>query len=251
METAPIGKDRVDPALSAAAESSSDKFLRFIWNVCWIALYRPSPRPLHRWRALLLRIFGAKMGPNCHFYPKSKVWKPWNLVCADQVTLGDEAEIYNPALIVLGSHAIVSQGAKIFGALNDFDDPTFAPSARTSKIGAYAWICARASLGPGVNVGEGAVLGLASVATTELRRMGSICGQPCHQDKRQKACLRNGMIRMTDWAIDNGLLGGYHDRPDSPKMGPSLLIAKCLTVAIRTAKWPSRIGRQTPRPGDE
>lgn len=48
------------------------------------------------------------------------------------------------------------------------------------------------------------------------------------------------MIRMTDWAIDNGLLGGYHDRPDSPKMGPSLLIAKCLTVAIRTAKWPSR-----------
>ncbi len=186
METAPIGKDRVDPALSAAAESSSDKFLRFIWNVCWIALYRPSPRPLHRWRALLLRIFGAKMGPNCHFYPKSKVWKPWNLVCADQVTLGDEAEIYNPALIVLGSHAIVSQGAKIFGALNDFDDPTFAPSARTSKIGAYAWICARASLGPGVNVGEGAVLGLASVATTELDEWGVYAGNPATKIKDRK-----------------------------------------------------------------
>jgi hypothetical protein len=32
-------------------------------------------------------------------------------------------------------------------------------------------------------------------------------------------------------------VGGYSDRPDWPKMGPSLLIATCLIVAIRTAKW--------------
>jgi hypothetical protein len=35
-------------------------------------------------------------------------------------------------------------------------------------------------------------------------------------------------------------VGGYHHRPDWPKMGPSLLIATCLIVAIRTAKWPVR-----------
>jgi hypothetical protein len=35
-------------------------------------------------------------------------------------------------------------------------------------------------------------------------------------------------------------VGGYHDRPDWPKMGPSLLIATCLIVAIRTAKWQAR-----------
>jgi hypothetical protein len=33
-------------------------------------------------------------------------------------------------------------------------------------------------------------------------------------------------------------IGGFHERPDWPKMGPSLLIATCLIVAIRTAKWP-------------
>jgi len=32
-------------------------------------------------------------------------------------------------------------------------------------------------------------------------------------------------------------VGGYHDRPDWPKLGPSLLIASCLILAIRTAKW--------------
>jgi len=33
-------------------------------------------------------------------------------------------------------------------------------------------------------------------------------------------------------------IGGTTDRPDWPKLGPSLLIATCLIVAIRTARWP-------------
>ncbi len=33
-------------------------------------------------------------------------------------------------------------------------------------------------------------------------------------------------------------VGGYEDRPDWPKMGPSLLIATALILAIRTARKP-------------
>jgi hypothetical protein len=40
-------------------------------------------------------------------------------------------------------------------------------------------------------------------------------------------------------------IGGYHDEPDWPKMGPSLLIARCLILAIRTARWPTRTGNTT------
>jgi hypothetical protein len=36
-------------------------------------------------------------------------------------------------------------------------------------------------------------------------------------------------------------IGGYKDVPDWPKMGPSLLIAIALIVAIRTAKWSATI----------
>ena len=36
-------------------------------------------------------------------------------------------------------------------------------------------------------------------------------------------------------------IGGYNDVPDWPKMGPSLLIATCLIVAIRTARWSASI----------
>jgi hypothetical protein len=35
-------------------------------------------------------------------------------------------------------------------------------------------------------------------------------------------------------------IGGFEDKPDWPKMGPSLLIATSLILAIRTAKWAAR-----------
>jgi putative colanic acid biosynthesis acetyltransferase WcaF len=140
---------------------------------------------MHAWRAMLLRAFGAKMGPNCHFYPGSQVWAPWNLRCADQVTAGDGAEIYNPAPIQFGSHSILSQGAYVCGATHDFNDPAFPLLAFSMAIGPHAWICARASVGPGVNVGEGAVLGLGSVATRDLEPWGVYAGVPAVKVKER------------------------------------------------------------------
>jgi hypothetical protein len=40
-------------------------------------------------------------------------------------------------------------------------------------------------------------------------------------------------------------IGGYEERPDWPKMGPFLLIATCLILPIRTAKWPTRSSEST------
>jgi len=134
---------------------------------------------------MLLRIFGAKLGPGCHFYPGSKVWAPWNLRCEDRVTVGDGAEIYNPSPIFFGSHAIVSQSAYVCGATHLYNDPKFPMVSFPMRIGAYAWICARAIVGPGVNVGEGAVLGLGSVATKDLEPFGGYAGSPARKVKER------------------------------------------------------------------
>jgi putative colanic acid biosynthesis acetyltransferase WcaF len=174
-----------DPYLRPAF-SLQDRLRRLNWNLCWAILYRTSPRPLHSWRAFLLRLFGAKMGPDCHFYPRSKVWAPWNLICAEQVTAGDGAEIYNPAPVTLGSHAILSQDAYVCAATHDYDDPAFPLIAYAMQIGAYAWVCARASVAPGVNVGEGAVLGLGSVATRTLEPWTVYAGVPAVKVKERR-----------------------------------------------------------------
>ena len=174
-----------DPYLRPAF-AASDRARRLIWRACWIVLYRWSPRPMHGWRAFLLRCFGARLGPGCTFYPASKVWAPWNLECADCVVAADGVEIYNPAPMRFGSHAILSQGAFVCGATHDYDDPRFPLLAYAMDFGAYSWVCARASVGPGVSMGEGSVLGLGSVATRDLEAWGVYAGVPAVKVKERK-----------------------------------------------------------------
>lgn len=166
-----------DPYLRPAF-SVKNRLARLLWNATWLVLFRMSPRPLHAWRAMLLRAFGAQLGASCHIYPRAKVWAPWNLRCADQVTLADDAEVYNPAPMFFDSHAIVSQGAYLCGATHDYNDPAFPLLAYAMSFGAYSWVCARASVAPGVDVGEGAVLGLSSVATRSLAPWTVYAGNP-------------------------------------------------------------------------
>lgn len=160
------------------AFSLANRLQRLCWNIVWLLLFRTSPRPLHAWRSLLLRLFGASIGPECHIYPAAKVWAPWNLTCADHVAVADGVEIYNPAPIELASHVILSQQAYLCGATHDYNHPAFPLLAFRMKVDRYAWICARASVLPGVQVGEGAVLGLGSVAGRDLAPWTVYAGNP-------------------------------------------------------------------------
>ncbi len=195
-----------DPYLRPAF-SLANRLKRVAWNICWALLYRMSPRPLHAWRVMLLRAFGAKMGQNCHFYPGSRIWAPWNLVCADQVTAGDGVEIYNPAPMYFGSHSIVSQNAYLCGATHDCDDPAFPLLAYSTSIGAYAWVCARAVVSPGVNLGEGAVLGLASVATRDLDPWMIYAGVPAARVRERKRTTPLTETQLQMGHIEDSTLG--------------------------------------------
>ena len=166
-----------DPYL-APSTSLRNRAGRFAWGLAWRLLVRPTPRPLHRWRAVVLRLFGARLGVNCRIYADARIWAPWNLHCEDAVAIADGAVIYNAAPIRLASHAIVSQDAYLCGATHDADDPAFPWIARPITVGRYAWICARAIVMPGVNVGDGAVLGLGSVATRDLQAWTVHAGAP-------------------------------------------------------------------------
>ena len=127
---------------------------------------------------MLLRCFGARIASRCHIYPGCRIWAPWNLHCDDAVAIADEATVYNPAPVHLGSHAIVSQQAYLCAADHDIDDPAFPMTWQPIRIGAYAWVCARATVTAGVTMGDGAVLALGAVATTALDPWTVYAGVP-------------------------------------------------------------------------
>ena len=127
-------------------------------------------------------------------YPAARIWAPWNLHCADQVTIANGAEVYNPAPMYFASHVIVSQGAYLCGATHDYDRPDFPLLAYEMRFGAYSWVCARASVAPGVQVGEGAVLGLSAVAVRSLEAWTVYGGNPA---KALKERSRTQDVRMS------------------------------------------------------
>lgn len=174
-----------DPTLRPAF-SAKNRIARLVWSIVYALLYRPTPRPMHAWRAMLLRIFGAKLGADCHFYAKGRVWAPWNLVCEDRVSLADDAELYNPSPFYFGSHAIVSQGAYVCGATHLYNDPDFPLVSAPMRFGAYSWVCAKAIVSPGVNLGDGAILGLGSIATRDLEPFGVYAGVPARKVKQRE-----------------------------------------------------------------
>ena len=184
-ETAVPPHSAPDPTLRPAF-SVGNRAARLLWGITYVLLYRLSPRPLHSWRAGLLRLFGAKLGAKCHFYPKGRIWAPWNLHCEDRVSLADDAELYNPSLFFLGSHAIVSQGAYVCGATHTYNDPDFPLVSAPMRLEAYSWVCARAIVSPGVNVGVGAILGLGAIATRDLEPFGVYAGVPAKKVKERE-----------------------------------------------------------------
>jgi putative colanic acid biosynthesis acetyltransferase WcaF len=167
----------------------SNRLRRAVWGFVYAVFFRTSPRPLHEWRAFLLRCFGARLGANTHICPKARIWAPWNLVCSDKVAIADEAIVYNPARIELGSHAIVSQQAYLCGATHDYENPRFPLVALPISIGSYAWVCARATVQPGVSVGDGAVLALGSVAAHDLNPWTVYGGVPARKIKVRRTVL--------------------------------------------------------------
>ena len=144
-----------------------------VWQVVYLLLYRTSPRPMHAWRAMLLRLFGAKMGPGVTFIRAERCGRRGTCSArtAARWAITLRFTILRRSIL---SPTASSRRRRIFvGRRTITTDPDFPMISYSMRLGAYSWICARASVSPGVHVGEGAVLGLGSVA---YQRSGAMDG---------------------------------------------------------------------------
>ena len=154
--------------LEAAQITSKNRFARVLWGVVWLIFYRPSPKIMHGWRCFLLRAFGARLGSGVHPYPSSKVWAPWNLEMGDNSCLADSVDCYSVAKIFIGANATISQYSFLCTASHDHSDPSMPLVSAPIVIGEEAWITADVFVGPGVTIGDGAVITARSSVFTDI-----------------------------------------------------------------------------------
>jgi putative colanic acid biosynthesis acetyltransferase WcaF len=168
-----------------------NRLARVFWHCAYLALFRISPRPFHSWRAFLLRCFGARIGRNCHIYPKAEIWAPWNLQCGDETGVADRAILYNQAVITLGDRVVISQGAHLCTGTHDYNSPDFPLMTYPITVRSQVWICAEAFIHPGITIEAGAVIGARSVVTRNIPAWTVAAGNPCAPIKPRELRLKS------------------------------------------------------------
>jgi putative colanic acid biosynthesis acetyltransferase WcaF len=174
-----------EDAYKRPAFTVSDKIRRLVWMFTWFLFCRFTPTPMHTWRSMVLRLFGAKIGASNYIYPNCTIWAPWLLETEEVVTIGGGVEIYNPGGVKLGHHTILSQDAFLCGATHNYQSIDFTYIKKQIITEAYVWICARAVVLPGVHCREGSVLGAASVTGKNMDAWTVYAGNPAVAVKKR------------------------------------------------------------------
>ena len=95
------------------------------------------------------------------------------------------------AQIRLDAGAIVSQDTTLCAATHDIHDDHFQLIAKPIVIGKSAWIAAEVFIGPGVTVGDRAVVGARSVLFRDAEAGGIYVGNPARKIRhRDEASAR-------------------------------------------------------------
>ncbi len=149
------------------------------------ALFVRSWLPGSTHRRWLLRWFGAQIGKGVVIKPGVRVKFPWRLTVGDYSWIGEGVWIDNLAPVEIGKHCCISQEAYLCTGSHDWSAPGFDLILKPIVLKDGVWVAARAVVGPGVTLEEGAVLALGSLATKDLERWGVFLGVPAKRIKER------------------------------------------------------------------
>lgn len=180
-----IMEDAVQTNRSGVKYAPREQVMRVLWAMA-LVLFRASPRPFFGFRRWLLKLFGARIGVGVNVYPSSHIYFPWHLEMRDWSCLGEWALVYNLGPVTIEEGATVSQRVHLCAGTHDYHDPAMPLMKQPITIGASAWICADAFVGPNVTVGEGAVIGARAVAVKDVPAWTVVAGNPARVIKKRE-----------------------------------------------------------------
>jgi putative colanic acid biosynthesis acetyltransferase WcaF len=166
--------------------STSNRLARLVWGLVWHMFFRPSPRITHGWRRALLRLFGARLGRGVHVYPSARVWAPWNLEMGDGACLADDVDCYSVARVKVGARTTVSQYSYLCTASHDHARRDMPLVTSPIVLGDDVWITADVFVGPGVTIGDGAVVLARSSVVRDLPAWMVCAGTPARPLRRRE-----------------------------------------------------------------
>lgn len=108
---------------------------------------------------------------------------PWNVTIGDYSAVGDRTLLYSLGLITIGNRVTISHQSHLCAGTHDYRQAHFPLLKLPIRICDGAWICAEAFVGPGVEIGEEAILAARGVAVKNVAPGMIAAGNPARAVK--------------------------------------------------------------------
>ena len=154
-------------------------FIVQLWWIFQSTIFACSPQFMYKWRVFLLRSFGARVGDNVLIRPSARITFPWKVRIGNDSWIGDDVVIYSLGDIDIGNDVVISQRSYICSATHDHSTPSFDMLRKAIKIEDQSWLATDVFVGPGVSIGEGAVIGARSSVFKDVPAYTVSIGSPC------------------------------------------------------------------------
>ena len=159
--------------------------LRCLWYIVSLLIFESGWVPLSGPKAVLLRLFGARIGKRSIIKPNVRIKYPWRLHVGDHCWIGQEVWIDNLADVHLGDHACLSQRAYLCTGSHDYNRRTFDLITSPISIGAGVWVGAAAIVLAGVRLGSNTVIAAGSLVKDDFPSSSVVAGTPARTVKHR------------------------------------------------------------------
>ena len=129
-------------------------------------------------KVLLLKIFGGKIEKGVVIKPSVNIKYPWKLQIGSNSWIGEDVWIDNLSDVIIGNNVTISQGALLLTGSHDHTKETFDFISFPIVLEDGAWIGAKAVVFGGVTCHTHSILGINSVAESNLKPYGIYKGNP-------------------------------------------------------------------------
>lgn len=129
-------------------------------------------------RALGARALGMNVAPSAMLHRWREVREGRNITIGEGSIIGMWATLDGRKGITIGNYVNFSSEVALWTLQHDYNSPTFAAAGGPIVINDRAWISYRATILPGVTIGEGAVVAANSVVTKDVAPFTVVGGIP-------------------------------------------------------------------------
>lgn len=152
---------------SAGYDRGRNKTWQALWFATSFLIFQRFWCP-NRWRTSLLRFFGATVGDAAFIRHDVRIMWPWKLTVGNSCWLGEGLRVINLEPITIGNDVCISQEVMLCTGSHDHRKADFPYRNAPISIDSGAWIGARVTVLPGVNIGRCSVVAAGEVVRSHL-----------------------------------------------------------------------------------